>query len=99
MTPPAWLMQEAVRLRSNYADAVTGMGVSLKELGRKEEAVACLQQVVRLRPHCALSLGNLAGKPASPPFCLLRDPLQDTSEALKPSGGIAPSCLQPAQRS
>ena len=54
-------LQEAVRLRSNYADAFTGMGVSLKELGRKEEAVACLQQVVRLRPHCALSLGNLAG--------------------------------------
>ena len=68
----AWSLQEAVRLRSNYADAVTGMGVSLKELGRKEEAVACLQQVVRLRPHCALSLGNLAGKLVSAPFCLLR---------------------------
>ena len=54
-------LQEAVRLRPSYADAFTGLGVSLKELGQKDEAVACLQQVVRLRPHCALSLGNLAG--------------------------------------
>ena len=53
--------QEAVRLRQNYADAYTGMGVSLKELKRKEEAAQCFAQVVRLRPHCALSLGNLAG--------------------------------------
>ena len=37
------------------------MGVSLKELGRKQEAQACFQVVVRLRPSCALSLGNLAG--------------------------------------
>ena len=54
-------MQEAVRLRSSYADAYTGMGVSLKELKRKEEAEHCFAQVVRLRPNCALSLGNLAG--------------------------------------
>ena len=58
-------LQEAVKLRPSYADAFTGMGVSLKELGHKDEAAACLQQVVRLRPNCALSLGNLAG--ASPP--------------------------------
>ena len=37
------------------------MGVSLKELKRKEEAEQCFAQVVRLRPGCALSLGNLAG--------------------------------------
>ena len=37
------------------------MGVSLKELKRKEEAEQCFAQVVRLRPNCALSLGNLAG--------------------------------------
>lgn len=55
------MMQEAVRLRASYADAYTGMGVSLKELKRKEEAEHCFAQVVRLRPHCALSLGNLAG--------------------------------------
>jgi Flp pilus assembly protein TadD len=55
------LLQEAVRLRSSYADAYTGMGVSLKELKRKEEAEQCFAQVVRLRPNCALSLGNLAG--------------------------------------
>ena len=55
-------VQEAVRLRSSYADAFTGMGVSLKELKRKEEAEHCFAQVVRLRPHCALSLGNLAGQ-------------------------------------
>lgn len=65
---PTWLVpeqhvaQEAVRLRQNYADAYTGWGVSLKELKRKEEAEHCFAQVVRLRPHCALSLGNLAGK-------------------------------------
>ena len=53
--------QEAVRLRANYADAYTAMGVSLKELGRKAEAQACFQVVTRLRPGCALSLGNLAG--------------------------------------
>ena len=56
------MVQEAVRLRSSYADAFTGMGVSLKELKRKEEAEHCFAQVVRLRPHCALSLGNLAGQ-------------------------------------
>ena len=56
------LVQEAVRLRASYADAFTGMGVSLKELKRKEEAEHCFAQVVRLRPHCALSLGNLAGE-------------------------------------
>jgi len=50
-----------VRLRTSYADAYTGMGVSLKELKRKEEAEQCFAQVVRLRPNCALSLGNLAG--------------------------------------
>ncbi len=53
--------QEAVRHRASYADAYTGMGVSLKELKRKEEAEQCFAQVVRLRPGCALSLGNLAG--------------------------------------
>lgn len=53
--------QEAVRLRPNYADAYTGMGVSLKELRRRGEAQACFETCVRLRPGCALSLGNLAG--------------------------------------
>lgn len=56
-------VQEAVRSRPAYADAYTGMGISLKELKRREEAEACFQQVVRLRPGCALSLGNLAGAP------------------------------------
>jgi len=54
-------VQESVRLRANYADAYTAMGVSLKELGRTTEAQACFQVVARLRPGCALSLGNLAG--------------------------------------
>lgn len=54
-------MQEAVRLRAGYADAYTGMGVSLKELRRHSEAAVCFQAVVHLRPTCALSLGNLAG--------------------------------------
>lgn len=57
----AGLPQEAVRLRPAYADAFTGMGVALKELKRRDEAEACFSQVVRLRPGCALSLGNLAG--------------------------------------
>lgn len=56
-------LQEAVRARPGYADAFTGMGISLKELKRREEAEVCFQQVVRLRPGCALSLGNLAGLP------------------------------------
>ena len=50
-----------MRLRISYTDAYTGMGVSLKELKRREEAEQCFAQVVRLRPNCALSLGNLAG--------------------------------------
>ena len=54
--------QESVRLRSQYADAYTGMGVVLKELKRKAEAEQCFETVVQLRPACALSLGNLAGK-------------------------------------
>lgn len=60
------MLQEAVKFRPSYADAYTGMGVSFKELGRKNDAVTCLQQVVRLRPTCALSLGNLAGTPFPP---------------------------------
>ncbi len=52
-----------MRARPGYADAFTGMGISLKELKRREEAEACFQQVVRLRPGCSLSLGNLAGAP------------------------------------
>ncbi len=51
-----------MRLRPAYADAFTGMGVALKELKRRDEAEACFSQVVRLRPGCALSLGNLAGE-------------------------------------
>jgi Flp pilus assembly protein TadD len=54
-------VQEAARLRPDYADAFTGMGASLKELKRMGEAEACFERVVRLRPGCALSLGNLAG--------------------------------------
>ena len=64
MVCPTWsASQEAVGLRPSYADAYTGMGVSLKELKKKEEAEGCFQAVVRLRPGCALSLGNLAGTP------------------------------------
>lgn len=37
------------------------MGVSLKELKRNDEAAICFDNVVKLRPGCALSLGNLAG--------------------------------------
>ena len=40
--------------------------MSLKESKRKDEAEACFQQVVRLRPGCALSLGNLAGALPAP---------------------------------
>jgi protein O-GlcNAc transferase len=53
--------QEAIRLRPCYADALTGMGVVLKELKRRPEAEACFEAVVRLRPNCALAHGNLAG--------------------------------------
>lgn len=49
-------------IKPNYADAYTGLGVSLKELKRKDEAAACFEAVVKLRPTCALSLGNLAGE-------------------------------------
>ena len=45
-----------------------GLGVSLKESKRKDEAEACFQQVVRLRPGCVLSLGNLAGMPGFEPM-------------------------------
>lgn len=62
-----------MRSRPAYADAYTGMGISLKELKRREEAEACFQQVVRLRPGCALSLGNYAGAASrhahAPAFC------------------------------
>lgn len=54
-------VKQAIRVKLNYADAYTGMGVSLKELKRKDEAAACFERVVKLRPGCALSLGNLAG--------------------------------------
>lgn len=60
LTPPP--LQEAVRLKPTYMEALTGLGVSLKELKRQPEAEACFRSVVQLRPSCALSLGNLAGE-------------------------------------
>lgn len=59
-------LQEAIKFKPNYTDAYTGMGVSLKETGRKQEAIACFQRVCNLKPHCALSYGNLAGEDLTP---------------------------------
>jgi protein O-GlcNAc transferase len=53
--------QEAIRLQPSNVDARTGLGVSLRELGRRTEAEAEFRAVVTQRPECALALGNLAG--------------------------------------
>lgn len=58
--PGPW-EQEALRLQASCADAHTGLGASLRELGRRGEAEAAFEAVVALRPGCALALGNLAG--------------------------------------
>jgi hypothetical protein len=50
-----------VRLQPGSADAHTGLGVALRDLGRRAEAEAAFAAVVALRPNCALALGNLAG--------------------------------------
>ena len=57
------VVQEALKTRADYADAYTGLGTALKDSGRKSEAIACFQRVCSLKPHCALSHGNLAGQP------------------------------------
>ena len=52
---------EAVTARPDYAEAFTGLGLSLKELGRLKEAEASFESVVHLQPDSALGLGNVAG--------------------------------------
>lgn len=61
-TPPCrHAQQEAVRLAPSNADAHTGLGACLREVGRHSEAEQELEVVARLHPGCALALGNLAG--------------------------------------
>ena len=42
-------------------EALTGLGLSYKELGRLPDAQAAFEAALRLQPHNALALGNLAG--------------------------------------
>ncbi len=60
-SPFSFAQQEAIRLEPFNADALTGLGVALRELNRKAEAEAAFRAVVALRPNCGLALGNLAG--------------------------------------
>ena len=78
-----------LRLQQDCVDAHTGLGVSLRELGRRAEAEAAFEAVVALRPTCALALGNLAGMYYDQVGC---------GTAHHPSSGLAPLALSACSR-
>src|SRR5438093_1127346 len=63
-------LEEALRLRPDYAEACYNLGNVLKDLGRPGEAAARFRQAVALRPTYAAAYNNLglalteAGRPA-----------------------------------
>ena len=52
-------LQQALRLKPDYAEAHNNLGVVLKDQGKLEEAVASLQQALRLQPDYAEAHHNL----------------------------------------
>jgi len=53
------LLQEAIRLKPDYAEAHNGLGLLLARKGRTDEAIAHFQEAVRLRPGDAAARKNL----------------------------------------
>ena len=54
----AW--NEAVAIKSDYADAYNNMGVAYDRLGQHTEAIAAYEKAIALRPDCAEAYGNRA---------------------------------------
>ena len=47
-----------IALKPDYAEAQYNLGITIKEVGRLEEAEASLRQVTRLKPDYAEVTGN-----------------------------------------
>ena len=52
---------QAVAIQPDLLEALTGLGLSYKELGSLAQAEEAFEAVLRLQPDNALALGNLAG--------------------------------------
>jgi Flp pilus assembly protein TadD len=52
---------QAVAMQPDMLEALTGLGLSCKELGSLKQAEEAFEAVLRLQPDNALALGNLAG--------------------------------------
>ena len=58
--------REAVRIRSDYAEAWYNLGVSAGRLGQKEEAIGYYREALRLQPEYALARNGLGlARPSS----------------------------------
>ena len=52
---------QAVAIQPDMLEALTGLGLSYKELGSLKQAEEAFEAVLCLQPDNALALGNLAG--------------------------------------
>ena len=52
-------MQTALELKPDYPDAYNNLGISLKELGRFDEAEVYLRRAIELNPQFAEAYNNL----------------------------------------
>ena len=44
------VMRRAVKLKPQFADALTGLGIALRESGETEESISVLREAVKLKP-------------------------------------------------
>ena len=52
---------QAVSYQPDTPEALTGLGLSYKELGKLQQAEQAFESVLRCQPDNALALGNIAG--------------------------------------
>lgn len=52
---------QAVSIQPDTPEALTGLGLSFKELGQLQQAEQAFESVLRYQPDNALALGNIAG--------------------------------------
>lgn len=57
----SWRRVQAVSVQPDTPEALTGLGLSYKELGQLQQAEQAFESVLRYQPDNALALGNIAG--------------------------------------
>ncbi len=75
---------EAARLQPGYVDAHIGHGMALKDLGRRDEAIACWRRALETDPRSATAHNNLGAL-----YRLLKRP-QEAVRHLRESVALAP---------